>query len=61
MYFNKNLKIKLNDWKNRLYNSNSDNANNNFRFFIEKLKTTPAIESILKIAMDNYSYSTERN
>jgi hypothetical protein len=60
MYYGHNLRSNLQEWRNRLYKSNYENINNNYRFFIGKLKTTPVIQSILQSGIDNYSYSEEQ-
>lgn len=60
MYYGHNLRSNLQEWRNRLYKSNSDNFNNNYRFFIDRLRMTPVILSILQTAIDNHSVTSDK-
>jgi hypothetical protein len=60
MYYGHNLRSNLQEWRNRLYKSNYENINNNYRFFLDRLKTTPVIQSILQSAIDNWPLSSDQ-
>jgi len=60
MYYGHNLRSNLQEWRNRLYKSNFENINNNYRFFMDRLKNTPVMSSILQTALSNYPLTTEQ-
>ncbi len=60
MYYGHNLRSNLQEWRNRLYKSNYENINNNYRFFIDRLKSTPVVHSILQSAIDNNPITSEQ-
>jgi len=60
MYYGHNLRSSLQEWRNRLYKSNFENINNNYRFFIDRLRGTPIIQSILQSEIDNQSLGTSQ-
>src|SRR4051812_22917136 len=55
-----NLQSQLTDWLNRVYNSNSENINNNYRFFFDHLKNIPLIQSVLQSAIDKSPVTDEQ-
>lgn len=60
MYYGHNLRSNLQEWRNRLYKSNYENINNNYRFFIDRLKNTSVIQSILQNAIDSNLLTAEQ-
>jgi len=47
MYYNHNLRVNLKEWRNRLYKASSSTFDNAHKFFFDKLKQTPALNTYL--------------
>lgn len=48
MYVTNDLRTKLQEWKNRLYNAHITRLNSDFNSFMRKIEITPPISSILE-------------
>ncbi|MBS1753565.1 MAG: hypothetical protein KF741_13170 [Ferruginibacter sp.] len=60
MYFNHNLRVKVQDWRNRLYKSTYEQFNNSYYFFFKNIAGTNLIASILNEAITNNPIITEQ-
>jgi hypothetical protein len=50
-YYTHNLRANLQEWRNRLYRSTTQNYNNNHNFFMSKLETVPLLKSMIQEAI----------
>ncbi|MBX2888007.1 MAG: hypothetical protein KF829_05090 [Ferruginibacter sp.] len=52
MYFNHNLRVKVQNWRNRLYKSTYEQFNNSYYFFFKNITATSLINKIIQDAVD---------
>ncbi len=52
MYFNHNLRVKVQDWRNRLYKSTYEQFNNSYYFFFNNIETTSLTKGVIQDAID---------
>lgn len=55
MYYNHNLRTRIQEWRNRLYKFDYNHMPNQYIFFIKNLDSEPIIKGILNEAMDKYN------
>jgi len=60
MYYNHNLRVKIQEWRNRLYKSTYHQFNNNYRFFFKNIESSTFLSSILKDAVGNSANVSEQ-
>jgi len=48
MYYNHNLRVNLSEWRNRLVKCSFEQFDNQHKYFLDKIKSTPALISYLK-------------
>lgn len=60
MYFNHNLRVKIQDWRNRLYKSTYEQFNNSYYFFFKNITTANLINGIIQDAVDKNPIITEQ-
>lgn len=74
MYYNHNLRVNLKEWRNRIMKASYDQFRNAHKYFMDKVKKTPALYAILLesrymssiedfagLDMDNFEYTGYEN
>lgn len=59
MYYNHTLRVNIQEWKNRFFKSEFENANNNFRFLFDRLHKDLVIVSLFDELAKKFAFSEE--
>jgi hypothetical protein len=54
MYYNHQLRVNIQEWKNRLYKSYIDDFKDDFIFFVQKINQEPCLLCIIEDIITEY-------